>query len=126
VQKTVFDSGETTTFVYDAFGKSIAEYRNLSPPSNPKVAYLTQDNLGSPRINTDENGTVTARNDYVPYGEEIATSQRTVGLHYGGDNIRKKFTGYERDSETDLDYAQARMRWPHFEGHKSVSRIQEK
>ncbi|MCV4860875.1 hypothetical protein OFB63_33005, partial [Escherichia coli] len=27
----------------------------------------------------------------------------------GQDSIRQKFTGYERDAETDLDFAQARM-----------------
>jgi len=27
---------------------------------------------------------------------------------YGSDTIRKQFTGYERDGETGLDYAQAR------------------
>ncbi len=29
-------------------------------------------------------------------------------MNYGGDGVRKKFTGYERDNETDLDFAQAR------------------
>jgi RHS repeat-associated protein len=69
---------------------------------------LTGDHLGSPRINTDQNGAVTARHDYYPFGEEIATAQRTPGLNYSGDTVRKQFTGYERDSETDLDFAQAR------------------
>ena len=38
-----------------------------------------------------------ARHDYQPFGEEIPRSS------YGGDSVRKKFTGYERDGETDLD-----------------------
>lgn len=31
------------------------------------------------------------------------------GLNYADDTVRKQFTGYERDPETDLDFAQARM-----------------
>lgn len=70
---------------------------------------MTNDHLGSPRINTDQNGTVTARHDYHPFGEEIATSQRTTALSYTADTVRKQFTGYERDSESGLDFAQARI-----------------
>jgi RHS repeat-associated protein len=47
---------------------------------------------------------VKARFDYMPFGEEI-----TVGrFDYGGVGLRQKFTGYERDSESGLDYAKAR------------------
>ncbi|MBK8150120.1 MAG: hypothetical protein IPK58_18455 [Acidobacteria bacterium] len=82
----------------------MAEYStNLNP--TPQVAYLTNDHLGSPRINTDENGAVISRHDYRPYGEEII--ERTHA-QYVCDTIRKQFTGYERDNETDLDFAQAR------------------
>ncbi|MBK8148043.1 MAG: hypothetical protein IPK58_07440 [Acidobacteria bacterium] len=45
------------------------------------------------------------------FGEEIPTGTggRTTGQGYtGADSIRQEFTGYERDTETDLDYAQAR------------------
>ncbi|MCV6004371.1 hypothetical protein OFO99_33565, partial [Escherichia coli] len=35
--------------------------------------------------------------------------QRTQGLGYTADSVRQKFTAYERDNETDLDFAQARM-----------------
>ena len=70
---------------------------------------LTNDHLGSPRINTDRDGRVTTRHDYHPFGEEIATPERTARLGYTADTVRKKFTGYERDAESDLDFAQARM-----------------
>ena len=96
-------------FVYDAAGKQIAEYSTIVETTNAKVGYVTNDHLGSPRINTDANGAVTARHDYHPFGEEIATSQRTAGLAYAGDTVRKQFTGYERDNESSLDFAQARM-----------------
>jgi RHS repeat-associated protein len=44
-----------------------------------------------------------------PFGEEISTAERTAALGYQPDTVRQKFTGYERDDETDLDYAKARM-----------------
>ncbi len=44
----------------------------------------------------------------MPFGEEIYTAQRTTRQGYAQDNIRQKFTGYERDDEIGLDFAQAR------------------
>jgi RHS repeat-associated protein len=109
VKKYVPATGETTIFVYNAAGKLVAEYSTIVASSqDAKVAYLTNDHLGSPRTNTDLDGDVISRHDYHPFGEEIATAQRTAGLGYTPDSIRKQFTGYERDSETDLDFAQAR------------------
>jgi RHS repeat-associated protein len=104
--------------VYDASGRLVAEYSTIVADStDAKVAYLTNDHLGSPRINTDANGNVTARHDYHPFGAEIGTlaalpgspQPRTAALGYQSDSVRQKFTGYERDSETELDFAQARM-----------------
>ncbi len=48
----------------------------------------------------------------MPYGEEafIGVGNRAVGHGYTyGDSTRQKFTGYERDEESGLDFAQARM-----------------
>lgn len=39
----------------------------------------------------------------MPFGEEIYRP------NYGSDSVRQKFTGYERDNESGLDYAKARM-----------------
>jgi len=95
----------------------VAKYSTIVANStDAKVAYLTNDHLGSPRINTDANGNVTARHDYHPFGEEIGTlaavpgspQLRTATLGYQSDSVRQKFTGYERDSESELDYANAR------------------
>jgi RHS repeat-associated protein len=112
VKKVVPATGETTLFVYDASGRMVAEYSTIvTPPSEAKVSYLTTDNLGSPRVITDQNGQVTSRRDFMPFGEEInsGTGGRTTAQGYFGvDSIRQKFTGYERDAETDLDFAQAR------------------
>jgi len=86
----------------------VAEYA-ATAPQNPTISYLTSDTLGTPRINTDANGQVTARHDYMPFGEEIiglGNRQSTNG--YQTDNIRQKFTQKERDTETGLDYFGAR------------------
>lgn len=72
VKKYVPGTGETTIFVYDTAGKLIGEYSTvLASTNDAKVSYLTADHLGSPRINTDATGSVIARHDYMPFGEEI-------------------------------------------------------
>ena len=111
VKKVVPSTGETTVFVYDAAGKSVAEYSTVvAPVSAAKVQYLTNDHLGSPRLNTDKYGNVVARTDYMPYGEEVfGLGGRIADLGYVSDDVRQGFTGYINDEETGLDFAQARM-----------------
>ncbi|MCD9189175.1 MAG: hypothetical protein LUM44_22355 [Pyrinomonadaceae bacterium] len=103
VKKVSFESSQwiTTIFVYEASGKMVAEY-STQTSTTPQVSYLTNDHLGSPRVNTDAVGNVTARHDYQPFGEEVQRAS------HGTDQIRQKFTSYERDNESGLDYAQAR------------------
>jgi len=104
VKKYVPATGETTVFVYDAVGKLIGEYSTIvQTGGQAKITYPTNDHLNSVRVNTDSIGNIISRHDYHPFGEEITR----VG--YGSDTIRNQFTGYERDSETHLDFAQARM-----------------
>jgi RHS repeat-associated protein len=104
IKKHVPGTGELTVFIYDAAGKLIQEHSTIvQTGGNAKTVYTTNDHLGSPRINTDATGQVISRHDYHPFGDEVTRSG------YGSDTIRKQFTGYERDGETDLDYAQARM-----------------
>ena len=100
-------AAEITVFVYDAGGKMVAEYSTATNPT-PQTSYLTSDNLGTPRISTDQNGTVISRHDYQPFGEEAVTAQRVNRSDYQGDAVRNEFTGYQKDEETDLDFAQAR------------------
>jgi RHS repeat-associated protein len=110
VKKIVPGTGEVTVFVYDVASKLIGEYSTIvASVEDAKVAYLTADHLGSPRILTDQLGQVISRRDFHPFGEEIATPQRTQSVGYGDDTVRQKFTGYERDDETGLEFAQARM-----------------
>jgi RHS repeat-associated protein len=102
--KKIVPNGETTIFVYDADDKMVAEYSTvIASQADANISYLTSDHLGSPRINTDATGKVIARHDMMPFGEEILRAEN------GMDSVRQKFTGYERDTETDLDFAQARM-----------------
>lgn len=95
----------TTVFVYDAAGKLVAEYGGEQPQTTG-TSYITQDHLGSTRIITGQNPTdVRGRYDYLPFGEELYIGRS----NYAGNNdIKQKFTGYEKDDETGLNYAKAR------------------
>src|SRR5436190_18083519 len=78
---------------------------------NAGVQYLTSDHLGTPRVVTKADGSVAARHDYKPFGEELfaGTGGRTTAQGYGAaDGVRQKFTQKERDSETGLHYSIAR------------------
>lgn len=101
VKKVVPATNETTVFVYDAIGQLVAEYSTQIPQAS-QISYLTHDYLGSPRILTDQLGAVISRRDFHPFGEEIVRSG------YGQDTVREKFATYESDTESDLDFAQAR------------------
>jgi RHS repeat-associated protein len=76
---------------------------------------MTTDHLGSPRVITDKNGNVISRRDFMPFGEEIGvdtvqTSNRSNNSQYAtADTVRQKYTGYQKDEETKLDFAEARM-----------------
>lgn len=100
---------ETTIFVYNAGGTLVAEY-STALATTQQVSYLTTDHLGSPRAITNENGAITTRKDFTAFGEENFTPERVSGLGYtgSGDETRKGYTGYEKDDESGLDFAQAR------------------
>src|SRR5205085_10276249 len=108
VRKITGVNMNTTIFVYDAMGRMVAEYDTATPePGSGGTSYFTGDNLGTPRVITGGDGSVKARHDYLPFGEEIGLSDgRTAQQSYvgSGDKVRQKFTGKERDGETDLDY----------------------
>ena len=77
------------------------------------IRWLVMDQLGTARIILDQSGSLTAisRHDYLPFGEELTAGVggRTTAQGYtGSDGLRQRFTVYERDVETSLDYAQAR------------------
>lgn len=127
-------SGVTTRFIYNAAGALIAEYTSATPTGSvtlgkeyvygptgllatveqggSRILYVTPDHLGTPRISTklaSSEITVESRHDYRPFGEELTTEGGRSEYGYNSsDAIRQKFTSYERDAETGLDFAQAR------------------
>jgi RHS repeat-associated protein len=110
-------TNQTTIFVYDASGQLAAEYTiNVPAPTNPTISYTTEDALGSPRVITNSFGEVKSRRDFLPFGEELyaGIANRNSNQKYSSnsDDTRQKFTGYQRDSETGLDFAQSRYYSP--------------
>jgi RHS repeat-associated protein len=113
--QTVTSSG-TVTYVYDAFGNLAAEYGGT--PAATGTQYVTGDHLTSTRLvmpgsaSQIASGTGIERHDYYPFGYEPAygtgTDWRTAAMGYGPSTIRQKFTGQERDTESTLDFFQAR------------------
>jgi RHS repeat-associated protein len=100
-----------TVFIYDAGGRLVAEYSNRVVVG--ETSYLTQDTLGSTRVVTGQGGNVQSRHDYLPFGEEINSiavpdTGRESSQSYNYGTVRQKFTGYEHDDETELDFAKAR------------------
>jgi RHS repeat-associated protein len=95
--------------IFTCAGRRIAQ----SNPSSGDVNYYFVDHLGSTRVLTDATGTACWEADYYPYGQEKTPAgfSDTCSTHY-------KFTGYERDPETDPgngtgnDYAFARYYSP--------------
>jgi RHS repeat-associated protein len=126
--------GVATRFEYGADGKLITErsdnsvvikdylYRSGELIATTKIGangqyeYATADHLGTPRAWTDDSGNlvVGGRHDYRPFGEELfaGVGLRSTAQGYASntqqDGQRKQFTGYERDPELELDFAQAR------------------
>lgn len=99
-------------FVYNSSGSVVAEY-DSQPATNPQVSYLTADHLSLPKVITDGCGAVISKHDYMSFGEDTETigngSGRPIAQEYSIlDEIRRSFTGYERDDETRLVFVQAR------------------
>ena len=61
------------------------------------VTYVYSDHLGSPIAETDEQGNITKRYYYKPFGETIGTEPEDIG-----------YTGHKHDADTGLTYMQAR------------------
>ena len=105
-------ASELTVYIYNAYGKIVSEFGN-NQATIPTTNYTTEDTQGSPRVVTDSLGAVYARRDFMPFGEELYanTAGRTAANKYGNgsDSVRQRYTGYEKDIETGLDFAEARM-----------------
>jgi len=91
-------------------------FRELAGTLYREAFWLVADQLGTPRMIVNKSGSLASvkRHDYLPFGEEIGGPQvaliggRTTPQGYSGDSVRQKFTEYEREYETGLDYAHAR------------------
>jgi RHS repeat-associated protein len=126
-------SGQEWWYVYGLGGELVAEYLWTAPTTVQKeygyrggqmlvvgeagnVRWLVTDHLGSTRMTADNTGSLTGmkRQDYLPFGEDLYAGIRRNGGNgqYGyeppASSVRQKFTGYERDAETGLDFAEAR------------------
>lgn len=113
--------GGGTVFVYDAAGNLTAEYDAQPPPSVCTTCYVTTDHLGSTRVVTDASGCAVYRQDYLPFGETILTSTGSPRMNATGGSIcatngylassaplPEQFTGQEFDTESNLNFFQAR------------------
>src|SRR6185437_3159696 len=90
----------------DLSGNLTAEYvffdsERVARKSTNGVFYYFSDHLKTASVITDSAGNVKAESDYYPWGGELQFSNNDSN-HY-------KFTGKERDSETQLDYFGARF-----------------
>jgi RHS repeat-associated protein len=121
VQKTT--GGTTTSYTYDLAGSVFLETQGSTWETfylyfagalhaqykNGVTSFIHGDRLGSTRMVTAMNQSVTDSLDYLPFGEQIA----------GSSGSTHKLTGDERDSETTLDhtwfrqYSSALGRWMH-------------
>ncbi|WP_348260991.1 RHS repeat-associated core domain-containing protein [Telmatobacter sp. DSM 110680] len=79
---------------YVYFGGHQIALRN----SSGSIYYYFLDHLGSTRVITDSLGNQCYDTDFYPYGVEVGPFKNSCPQNF-------KFTGYERDAETGLDYA---------------------
>ncbi len=93
--------GGNTIYVYDAFGQLAAEYNTFASSFACTTCYDTADQLGSVRMVTDQSGNAVTRHDCLPFGEEIAGSSPSM-------DVEQRFTGQIRDTETGMDFFNAR------------------
>ena len=87
-------SGYTTYYIWEG-SQVIAEYSDGPASGAGGVSYYLADRLSS-RVITDSSGVVKGTQDHLAYGEEGGVS---------GASEKHRFTNYERDSESNTDYA---------------------
>ncbi|HEV2798902.1 MAG TPA: NPCBM/NEW2 domain-containing protein [Pyrinomonadaceae bacterium] len=95
----------------------IEAYESRQAVADARVQWLVSDHLGTPRMVSGFSGSLSAfrRHDYLPFGEEIGVGigGRTTNQGYSVvDGLRQGYTGYEKDGETGLNFAQARYYSP--------------
>jgi RHS repeat-associated protein len=102
VKKTV---GSVSTFYFYGPGGIISEFSTTSgatgASSSDRTNYETSDRQGTAVLLVASNGLVLENNRTLPYGE--------LWYQPTASTTTKKFTTYERDQESRLDYAQKRF-----------------
>ncbi len=107
IEKVV--AGVGRIYVYDAFGTLAAEYSAAAAATYPcTTCYLSADQIGSTRLVTDQNANVVARHDFLPFGEEITSTGGRTTQWGSTSDVEQKFTGQLRDTESGLDFFNAR------------------
>jgi len=88
-----------------------------------KSVYYLKDHLGSVRATVDENGQLVSRDDYDPWGLQLAGRSWAVAT-----GLPNKFTGKERDDDFGLnwDYFGARYYDPEIARWLAVDPLEEK
>ncbi len=110
-------SGSTTNSAYNEYA-FFAGRRIASRNGAGAIFYYFADQLGSTRTITTGNGTgqtsgqLCYDQDYTPYGQEVFTTAQMSRLQTTACPPNYRFTGYEYDSETGLNYAFARYYSP--------------
>jgi RHS repeat-associated protein len=87
---------------------------------NGSKSFYFKDHLGSVRTRVNASGTVQEVMDFDPFGLDMAGRGMLSGI-----GSATKFTGYERDPESFLDYAQARYYNPMIGRFMSVDPLAE-
>jgi RHS repeat-associated protein len=90
--------GSTTTYYIWQGAQVIAEYSN-APAATGGTSYYLADRL-STRMTTDTTGAFKATQDHLPFGDDGGTT---------GTSEKHRFTSYERDGESNTDYAMNRQ-----------------
>jgi RHS repeat-associated protein len=101
---------QTAVYVYDIFGLA-AEYDSIPVSAPCTTCYPAGDHLGSFRLLTDAtpNANVVSAHDFAPFGLEIQSGVGGRSSQWGAsDAVSQRFTGQERDTESGLDFFQAR------------------
>ena len=104
----------TTYYIHNALGQLAMEYS--TEPATPGTVYPFTDMLGSTRAVTDASGTTVECYDYLPFGRYLGAQDNSRAIAQCFPNLSQpvtgrspqKFTGKERDSETNLDFFGAR------------------
>jgi RHS repeat-associated protein len=86
------NTGAWTDYIF-GYGKRLAKDTSTNGTG---AQYYQDDHLGSARIMTDSAGTVISNCTFNPFGEQVGCSPDNPSNHY-------RFTGKERDAESNLD-----------------------